>query len=1122
MRRSLLTAVAMAPVLAVCGVAEACPSAGGVTTAGAGADVVVASGCTITPKKGDAGITLNSNNNVTVDSGGTISNVDVSNSTGILVTGNEKGSVDNLGDISLTMSYQAPEAGNTGIAGGPWATGTNRIGIWVTSGTLDGSVTNDSGGSITVEGDNSTGILIDKTGAITGALVDSGTISVEGNQTFGLNVQGAVGGNLTVGGAITADGVGAVGLATSAPVGGQLLISSTITATGYRDTTAPTVTSILKTLGAGQVEQGGPAVEIGGNVVHGVTVSGAIVTGTGSTATTTAAASVTEYGSAPAILIGAKGQSITIGNNAPATTGGPAYGFVNGGAITAEGVYDKITTPNLPAPASATALQIGVAGGTVNLSGGIYNNGTIAASSLDAASTAISIGAGTTAATIVNDGAIEASITAQTAQTGLGITIASGANVGSIVNNGTISAIISETASVSGNATAPNSVGAIVDQSGTLKSISNTGIIEASLVPTADSFVLSGSQTAIDVSHSTTGVAIRQTQSTSYLGNAAPVFTGSISGTTLTVNSVTSGNLVVGETLYGNGITSATTITGEVTGTGGKGTYTISTSQTVKQESLTAAGALPEIVGDIIFGKGANSLDIESGSTFGGVTEAAGERDLTLDVAANTGSTATVDITKAATHQLTSLNVGAGGTLDAAVDPSYAIGGSAPTAVFDTTVHAGQSGTDGTAVFAKGAQIGVSLDTLQTAQSATYVFVETGAPGNLQIGGSASSLLTTAPYLYDATTSVSGGNLDVTLNLKTAQELGLGASGSAAFNAVLAALQKDAAIADTIVAPTSKYGFLQLYNQLVPDQGIGTFESLEAATEKIGSLTEQTPDAGTRVAGGSAWLQEVNETIKRQDGDTLGTTDKTFGLVGGYERMGPGGGAVGVTLAYMNISNQGTFNPVDGDLVTNIAEVGAYYRRAWGDLRFSVRGAGGYAWFNQRREFVTTGVTDIAYSNWNGYFGDGHVGAQYEQHIGAFYVRPEVGFDYLYLNQAAYDERGGGAGFDLAVARQVSQRGTASALVSVGTQYGHDTWFRPEIFGGFREVAFGGIGDTTAAFTGGLPFTLSPGDVNGGWVVAGFSLKAGTSLSYVAIEGEADLKNNEQRYDVYLSGRAMF
>jgi hypothetical protein len=95
-------------------------------------------------------------------------------------------------------------------------------------------------------------------------------------------------------------------------------------------------------------------------------------------------------------------------------------------------------------------------------------------------------------------------------------------------------------------------------------------------------------------------------------------------------------------------------------------------------------------------------------------------------------------------------------------------------------------------------------------------------------------------------------------------------------------------------------------------------------------------------------------------------------------------------------------------------------------------------------------------------------------------------------------------------------------LLTVGTQYGHDAWFRPELFGGYRQVFFGNIASTTAAFTGGNPFTLSPGDVNGGWIVAGFSLKAGTPLSYVAISGEADLKNNEQQYNVYLSGRALF
>ena len=1117
----------MAPVLAVCGVAEACPAAKGVATATAGADVVVGDGCTITPRANNAGVTLNSNNNVTVNAGATISNVDVSNSTGILVTGTNTGSVDNLGDISLTMSFVATDAGNTGIAGGPFATGTNRVGIEVTDGQLTGSATNGVGGSITIEGDNSTGILVNTTGSITGNLADNGTISVLGNQTFGMHIEGAVGGNVTVGGQISAQGVGAQGLATSASIGGQLFIDAAITSTGYRDTTAPQVTSILNTLGAGQVQQGGPTVTVGGNVVDGINVTGEVTTGTGSTATATASASISQFGSAPAIVIGAQGQKITIGNNTVAITENAAtiaansFGFMNGGTISADGVYDPISTPALKAPISATAMQIGgFAGGTVNLGGGIYNNGTIESSSLDAASTAISIGGNTsvvTAGSIVNDGVIEATITASTAQTAQAITIAKGSSVSSITNNGTIAALITDTRSVANSA-----VGAIVDSSGTLTTINNTGIIEAELVPSAISFALTGSKTAINVSNST-GVTINQTPSTSFLGAAAPVFTGSISGDTLTVNSVASGNLVVGETITGKGILAGTTITGEDTGTGGTGTYTLSTAQTVGKESLTAAGAAPQIIGDIIFGSGANTLNIQAGATLGGLTEAS-SGTLAIDVATDAGSTAIVDITAPTNHVLstltvTTLKVGAGGTLEAQVDPTDAMGaggaaGSTP--VFNAT---------GAVSFAKGAEIGLSLDALQLAPKATYVFVQAGA-GNLSLGAPASSMLINSPFLYSAaassTTTSTTSDVDVTLTLKTPEQLGLNASGAAAYSSVLAALQQNSGIASAIIAPTSKFQFLQLYNQMLPDQGIGTFESLEAATQKIANLTEQTPDAGVRIGGGSAWLQEVNETIKREDGETLGATDVTFGLVGGYERMGIGGGALGVTLAYLNITNQGTFDPIGGDLVSNIAEVGAYYRRAWGDLRFSVRGGGGYAWFDQRREFLTTGVTDTAYGGWNGYFADGHVGAQYEQHIGNFYVRPELSFDYLYLNQNGYNETGGGPGFDLAVAQQTSQRGTVAALVSVGTQYGRDAWFRPEIFGGFRQVAFGGIGDTVAAFSGASPFSLAPGDVNGGWVVAGFALKAGTQLSYVAIEGETDLKNNEQRYDVYLSGRAMF
>lgn len=72
------------------------------------------------------------------------------------------------------------------------------------------------------------------------------------------------------------------------------------------------------------------------------------------------------------------------------------------------------------------------------------------------------------------------------------------------------------------------------------------------------------------------------------LGNAAS-FTGSISGTTLTVSAVASGTLAVGQLIQDSGLlASGTLITALGSGTGGTGTYTVSISQTVASESMTA------------------------------------------------------------------------------------------------------------------------------------------------------------------------------------------------------------------------------------------------------------------------------------------------------------------------------------------------------------------------------------------------------------------------------------------------------------------------------------------------------------------------------------------------------
>lgn len=70
-------------------------------------------------------------------------------------------------------------------------------------------------------------------------------------------------------------------------------------------------------------------------------------------------------------------------------------------------------------------------------------------------------------------------------------------------------------------------------------------------------------------------------------------FTGAISGTTLTVSAVTSGSLAVGQTISDavGGVLAGTTITALGTGTGGTGTYTVSTSQTVAGESMFGSTA---------------------------------------------------------------------------------------------------------------------------------------------------------------------------------------------------------------------------------------------------------------------------------------------------------------------------------------------------------------------------------------------------------------------------------------------------------------------------------------------------------------------------------------------------
>jgi hypothetical protein len=119
---------------------------------------------------------------------------------------------------------------------------------------------------------------------------------------------------------------------------------------------------------------------------------------------------------------------------------------------------------------------------------------------------------------------------------------------------------------------------------------------------------------------------------------SSAVFTGSISGTTLTVTAITNGTIAAGQSLFGVNVTSETVITALGSGTGGIGTYTINLSQTVASRQMNSTTVGARVTGSIT----ATTLTVTavaSGTLYVGQTiQGTGVTALTIITALGTGS----------------------------------------------------------------------------------------------------------------------------------------------------------------------------------------------------------------------------------------------------------------------------------------------------------------------------------------------------------------------------------------------------------------------------------------------------------------------------------------------------
>ena len=1028
------------------------------TATGTAADNIrIAGGGSISVNTGVL-VTVDSNNNIDLDSGSSLTMANSANgSTAILVgPGATTANITIGGVITVTDDIDTyPDTDKDGDMDGPLANGRDRFGLRLVGGTpLTGNVLIENTGSIIVEGADSRAVSIER--GLIGNVTNNGTLRAVGDNAVAFSQTGNVSGAVRIGGPTTAQGLNANAVNIQGDVGGRLTLQSDIAVTGYRYTSRPTDAGI-KQLEPDDLLQGGSAVVIAGNIGGGVVLDNRptdlkpdVATdptstdedGDGIPDAQEADSVVESYGGAAALTVGSDTRNITLG--AAGTTETTNYGLSNRGAVTGDGVYDTI---------HGRGLQLGVAGGqTVTIEGGVRNEGAITGLGRNGGATAVGIGAGVTTPRFDNTGTITAGVSSSLAdQHATGIDIAAGATLPSLFNSGAI------VATAGGGL---SNVTGVRDASGSLTSIVNAGSITAVLAPNEKNDPVTGSVVAVDVSANTTGVTFRQFGQT---------------GTPSTADPDTDGDgvpdskepEVVGAIRFGSG------------------------ADVLNLENGT-------IRGDVSFGAGADRLSVTGGGVLAGAIT---DTDGLLDINVANG---TLDARQLSQTNVTSLNVGATSKLIVTVDPS-------------STASTGFR-VNGAANLAQGAGVSVRFNSLlEEARRFTIIDADTLTAGTFD----QAAVQADAPYLYvvSAGADVAAGDVYIDARRRTASEANLLGVEGQAFDSFYGALSGSAALRDAFLSQATREGFIDLYEQMLPDHSGGPLLSLASGVDAV-TRALSGRNAGIAPGESSAWLQEINFYADKDKTDTYGFRSEGFGVAGGYER-GTDFGAFGMSVAITSSDIEDPEAEAEEILSATLIELGLYWRaqgQAWSTW---ARAAAGYATFDSTRQLVTEDVNLINTSSWNGFTLALGGGASYEHRIGRLSIRPEVYAEYFSLSEDGHVEEGLEPGFNLDIQDRDGHMLTGVAAVNIGYGFGKDGWIRPELRLGWRQNFSVDPGETIATFaSGGTPFTLTPQSIKGGGPIAGFHLSVGNDLGKLSISADAEKIEDYIRYTLLL--RASF
>ena len=952
----------------------------------------------VTSTEGD--ITIDENGSLNLENQGQVGiTVDSDNDVDVAGEINVSGEADNIGGILIQGTRTSNIDLSNAILVGSDATVTDevpddypqgRYGILLaTGGELTGNITMSDEADIILETDN--GFAIGLEGNLTGNLNAAGSLVLAGDNSTLIETQ-SITGDLTINEAavLDIDGVGSDGIVVNGDLGGAFRLGASLSVTGFTDLTPDLDDNEDNNNDFQEARPSGDGIRFLGDVGGGILLNGSVpesdlVEDTEAEPGQSFTSSSQVFGGGAALrLQGDVGDPSVIGaitNEDGLRSDYGTWSVENRGILSSSGLYDGFA-------GEAVVLE------NVDLIGGIRNSGTITANTQTEFATGVGL-YGTDAPTLYTSGSIVATVN-DGAGVATALHIDPTSSLPSLVNEGTL-----------GSRSELGDAYSVLDESGTLTSITNTGSIStfSGLENPADDTII-----AVDVRSNTTGVVFN---------NTLPDAAFDDDGTLLLPRE--GFGIVIGDVVFGSGNDQlsfdAGFLTGNVTFGAGDDVFTVSDGTNITGDvnfgtgfnTLQADNAV--ISGDLNFAASPGVLNLINGTEYNGALIDAGGVDVTL----NASNATFADNTNTS---LSSLSVENNSTLFVGIsDDGSSI------ATFDV---GGTFSVDETS----------NIDLVFNGFLEQEIEATIVSAGQLDISVEAlnADLQETGSFIIDEQLTIDENNpndLQLTLTRRSAEDLGIGEGVAPIYDSSLDALESDTELASALFSVSTEQEFDEAFEQLLPASLDMALHSAELQSTVISSLTGARSNLLIRDKSdpqGIIWAQQNFAFIDRDETeDVQAYRGQNFALAFGIDKPLLGLDVLGTAVS-INSASLDEHEQEDLPNARVVWDFSTYAAKWIGKLALDGRFGYGLSQNSTKRRISIDEELREFSAKWEGTQLTGFARAQYPVNAGRFTFVPNTSLDWVSITEDEYTE----INIDDSIALSADEREATSMYLNTG------------------------------------------------------------------------------------------